>query len=653
VSTRPPSSSGRLATAATFAFIATAGVLAAGGVGLWRAARDARALAESAAEQSLWSAVRAMQSWLVEPARVALEPLDPGAFVLREGRLALNDAVAPWRLDAADPELALPGALIEPLDAADAAEARGDGAAADAAFAVALERAAARPDRERAFLLHAAARAADRRGDATVRDARLDELVALLESPATAAAEPPHFATVVAGALLLAACGEEAAFTAERIAQFHRLEPLDRPLAGLPPALAAAVVARAREVAPSWFAEAFAVAHARVVERAAVAALLAPHVARLVAAPGPLAWMEGERLVVYLPDADGEGDPPLAGTGRGAVRSVHEWLPGAPAADGTWPLDDARLAPGGAVRLVARSPLPRDAVAIVPGLGVLPRDGGGAPPFATTGGLAALLAVLGAALVGALLLVVRTVRREAAATAARGRFLTSVTHELKTPLASIRLLSEMLADGRAPAAKQDEYHRLLAGEAERLSALIENVLDAGELDRGERALDLAPHRIDDVVRDVVQRVAPLLERAGLQVALQLPDAQVELAVDRGALAQIVINLLDNARKYAAASGTVDVELDAPGDGRVRLRVRDRGPGIDAADRASLFEPFVRGARQRDGATPGLGLGLHLARSLARRHGGELACVAPADGGAGACFELTLPAANAAANGAKR
>ncbi|MSR47009.1 MAG: HAMP domain-containing histidine kinase [Planctomycetes bacterium] len=326
--------------------------------------------------------------------------------------------------------------------------------------------------------------------------------------------------------------------------------------------------------------------------------------------------------------------------------------------DGSWQFDDPRLAPGGPVRIVAAEALPPAALAVVPGLGVLPVAGPSTSPLASARGLAIVLGALGSALVATLLLVVRGVLREAAAISARSRFLTSVTHELKTPLASIRLLTEMLAGGRAAADKQDEYHRLLAGEAERLSALIENVLDAGELARGERALQHTSQRLDLLLEDVLQRVAPLLERDGVRVERRLSQAPCVASVDRGAFAQIVINLLDNARKYAASGGRVVVELQGvstrspASDGaasrdaairmRVRVRVRDFGPGIAAGDRASLFTPFVRGAAQADGATPGLGLGLHLARTLAQRHGGELACIEPDDGGPGACFELTLP-----------
>ena len=244
-------------------------------------------------------------------------------------------------------------------------------------------------------------------------------------------------------------------------------------------------------------------------------------------------------------------------------------------------------------------------------------------------------------------------------------FINSVTHELKTPLASIRLFAEMLDEGRvASDAKRAEYHRLLAGEAERLSTLIENVLDLGRLERGERAFDRRPQRVDEIVRDVVERFRPLAERDGISIETIVADSSNRSAwladVDRGALAQALLNLLENARKYAREGKRVAVSLETPGAadpaansgstraGTIRVVVRDFGSGVPRSDRELIFDRFRRGERQRDGSVPGLGLGLHVARSLVRAFEGEVDCEEPADGGAGAMFAITLPVASEAA-----
>jgi signal transduction histidine kinase len=112
--------------------------------------------------------------------------------------------------------------------------------------------------------------------------------------------------------------------------------------------------------------------------------------------------------------------------------------------------------------------------------------------------------------------------------------------------------------------------------------------------------------------------------------------------DRNAILQCLLNVFDNARKYAAASGRLEVDVITD-DTRCAVAVRDHGPGIAAAERSLVFERFERGARHRDGSTPGVGLGLYLARSIARGHDGELDARSPDDGGAGVVFWLELPA----------
>ncbi|MEO6594454.1 MAG: HAMP domain-containing sensor histidine kinase, partial [Planctomycetota bacterium] len=240
----------------------------------------------------------------------------------------------------------------------------------------------------------------------------------------------------------------------------------------------------------------------------------------------------------------------------------------------------------------------------------------------------------------------RASRREAAAVRAQAEFLTTVTHELKTPLASIRLLGEMLAEGRAKG-REAEYYKMLASEAGRLSVLIENVLDLGRLERGERAYDLRPVDVGEAVGETLALFAPVGERDGLRVALHDHlAAQVVARLDRGAFVQALLCVLDNARKYGAAGGSIDVAMRHEG-ARVMVEVRDRGSGVPEVERDRIFARFVRGSAHAHGGTPGVGIGLYLARTIARRLDGELVCCAPLDGGPGACFTFTLPMDNAA------
>ncbi|MCC7062113.1 MAG: HAMP domain-containing histidine kinase [Planctomycetes bacterium] len=233
----------------------------------------------------------------------------------------------------------------------------------------------------------------------------------------------------------------------------------------------------------------------------------------------------------------------------------------------------------------------------------------------------------------------RAARREAAAVAAQAEFLTTVTHELKTPLASIRLLGEMLLEGRA-VGRETDYYRMLAGEAGRLSMLIENVLDLGRVERGERAYDLRRLDVGEIVRETIELLAPLGELERAPIAVLKPDTALFAQLDRSALVQALISVLDNARKYG--SGAIGVRVFACDATHMTIEVRDRGPGVPLAERERIFERFVRGSAHQHGSTPGVGIGLYLARTIARRLGGELACEAPADGGPGSVFCFTLP-----------
>jgi signal transduction histidine kinase len=291
---------------------------------------------------------------------------------------------------------------------------------------------------------------------------------------------------------------------------------------------------------------------------------------------------------------------------------------------------------------LAADPAAADAPAFagVPGIRGL-RPAGGVQPA----GPAWLWPLATVALALAFAVAFRTQRRaaaaEAAAVAAQSEFLTNVTHELKTPLASIRLLSEMLQQGRA-VGREAEYHAMLGAEAARLSTLLENVLDLGRTERGERAFDVRDLDLADVAGDAVELLRPLLARAGREVAL-VAEAPAPARGDRGAVTQALVALLDNARKYGA--GTIEVAARV-GDGVARVEVRDHGDGVPAAERERIFERFVRGARHRDGATPGAGIGLYVARAAMRRFGGDLVCAEPA-GGVGARFVLTLPTGGSA------
>lgn len=277
---------------------------------------------------------------------------------------------------------------------------------------------------------------------------------------------------------------------------------------------------------------------------------------------------------------------------------------------------------------------PADSTAGVPGLRAL-RAANAAPdwtPWLWPAATIALLLAFAAAVAARL----RATARESTALAAQADFLTNVTHELKTPLAAIRLLAEMLAEGRAQG-REAEYHAMLVGETARLSSLIENVLDLGRAERGERKLANTAFDASVVVHDALAMLQPLAAQQGLAITFVAP-ASLPARGDPDVLAQALVAVLDNARKYAA--GPVEIAA-TEGAQTIEIAVRDHGPGVPAAERERIFERFVRGAAQQHGSVPGIGVGLYLARTLLRRCGGDLRCTA-AEPGPGACFLLTLP-----------
>lgn len=227
----------------------------------------------------------------------------------------------------------------------------------------------------------------------------------------------------------------------------------------------------------------------------------------------------------------------------------------------------------------------------------------------------------------------------------RAAFVSAVTHELRTPLTTFRLYTDLLADGRVPdQAKQQRYLTTLQGEAERLHHLIENVLAYSRIERAPEQRKREAFEVAALVERVRERLAERVARGGMELVVEraagvtAPTAEG----DGDAIERILVNLVDNACKYAAgaADRRIHLELDGARD-RVVLRVRDHGPGVAADVRRRLFRPFSKSVGEAAKSAPGVGLGLALSRRLARAQGGTLEH-RPADGG-GAVFELRLRA----------
>jgi signal transduction histidine kinase len=214
------------------------------------------------------------------------------------------------------------------------------------------------------------------------------------------------------------------------------------------------------------------------------------------------------------------------------------------------------------------------------------------------------------------------------------RFVADAAHELRTPIAGVRAAAEAVVAETDPQ-RRERLAVLLVRESERASHLVDDLLDLARIDAG---LTLRSEPVD-----LYALASAQLERVRLvapDIAVELRGARVWTAGDADRLTQILANLANNARHAMDGAGTLTVTVTRAGPARVL--VTDSGPGVPEAERERIFDRLVRLDESRDQSAGGAGLGLSIARGIARAHGGDLRCVARPDGHPGAAFELTLP-----------
>jgi signal transduction histidine kinase len=218
----------------------------------------------------------------------------------------------------------------------------------------------------------------------------------------------------------------------------------------------------------------------------------------------------------------------------------------------------------------------------------------------------------------------------------REEFISVAAHELKTPVAALRLAAQLLVRRRETGREEARSTTLLEQvlhQTERIDRLVSQLLDVARLQVGRFQVDLAEADIAAVARDVV---GVMRATSGRVIALDAPET-ARAVVDAPRLEQVLFNLLDNAVKYSPAETPVEVSLEHSAHA-LTLAVRDHGPGIAPASREHIFERFHRG--EEGSRTAGLGLGLHVSQEIARAHGGEIAAEFPEDGGS--LFRVTIP-----------
>ncbi len=254
-----------------------------------------------------------------------------------------------------------------------------------------------------------------------------------------------------------------------------------------------------------------------------------------------------------------------------------------------------------------------------------------------------ILSVLSVLMIGGLVLTYRSVNKQVALARLKSDFVSNVSHELRTPLALIRLYAETLELGRITTQeKKHEYYSIIRKESERLSALINNILDFSRIEAGAKEYDFRETDIAELVRNTLDSYRYQIEQQGFVFEEQIDPGIPSVKVDREAIARALVNLVNNALKYSDNEKFLGVRLYRE-QSVLKLEVSDRGIGIERNEQARIFEKFYRTCDPLVHNTKGSGLGLSLVRHITRAHGGDVEVESTP--GRGSKFTLSLPLAN--------
>lgn len=231
-------------------------------------------------------------------------------------------------------------------------------------------------------------------------------------------------------------------------------------------------------------------------------------------------------------------------------------------------------------------------------------------------------------------------RRRADDGEARRMLVAAISHDLRTPLASIRAMIEAISDGVVTdAATIARFHATMGREIRTLSALITDLFELSQLEAGQLALSLAPATLPDLMTEVVEGLSAQAAAREIHIAAGVEGTVGPVIMDTPALRRVLTNLVQNALRHTPADGTVAVTAHAVAEG-VQVDVVDTGEGIPAADLPHVFERFYRGEKSRSRETGGAGLGLAIARGFVEAHGGRI--WVESEAGRGTRFSFILP-----------
>ncbi|MBN1388878.1 MAG: HAMP domain-containing histidine kinase [Bacteroidales bacterium] len=234
----------------------------------------------------------------------------------------------------------------------------------------------------------------------------------------------------------------------------------------------------------------------------------------------------------------------------------------------------------------------------------------------------------------------QTVNNELNLSKMKSQFMSTVSHEFKSPLTSIRQMSEMLVQGRVPTReRQLKYHTTILKQSERLSHLIDNILDFSKMEEGQKLFNFEKSDIVPVVKNIVESFQNHTSEQGFNINFSVFKPVPELVFDHEAMEQVMHNLLDNACKYSGDSRKIDVKIEAKGN-RVIVSVRDFGAGIKKEDHDKIFSRFYRAGEELTQTVKGSGIGLTIVKQLVEAHNGEI--LVDSEVGKGSAFIVTIP-----------
>lgn len=255
----------------------------------------------------------------------------------------------------------------------------------------------------------------------------------------------------------------------------------------------------------------------------------------------------------------------------------------------------------------------------------------------------ALIGVSGITALMGLVFLHRTLHRERRLNDMKSQFVSSVSHELRAPIGSVRLMADALASGKVTGPPAAEFHRLIASEGSRLSALIENVLDFARIEQGRKRYTLAETDLAALIQDAVLLMTPQAGARKQSIRLELESLPADPKLDAPALQQALINLLDNALKFSPPQSEIIVSLKPhPSEQAFILTITDPGSGIPASEHSRIFERFYRLGNELQRETTGTGIGLAIVKHIVEGHRGRIEVESPLSGNAGTRMMLTLP-----------